>query len=216
MSRDVWRDLAGPLVLLAMVGALLYAGRPATAAPPLTPASDVVRFHVVANSDTTTDQGLKLEVRNRELALLDTHFATVTSEAQAVAWLGAHLGEIQQVARDVLRQGGADYGVRVVLGKDAFPTKSYGNLVFPAGTYESLTIYLGAARGQNWWCVLFPPLCLVDPTSSVATSEPASASPQPPSVQASSGRDKAARPTVIVRYPLMHALARLVGRVFRW
>lgn len=216
MSRDVWRDLVGPLVLLAMVGALLYVGRPATAAPALTPAPDVVRFHVVANSDTATDQGLKLEVRNRELALLDSHLATVTSEAEAVSWLRGHLGEIRQVADDVLRQAHVPYGVRVVLGRDNFPTKSYGNLVFPAGIYESLTIYLGAAKGQNWWCVLFPPLCLVDPTSSVATSEPASPSPQPPSSQAAGAKAKASRPVVVVTYPIVHAVAQLIGRVFHW
>ena len=104
----------------------------------------IIRFHVVANSDSQQDQQLKMMVRNWLLVRLQ------------------NLSEISAWAQDCTEAYGCDYPVRATFGVKAIPARQYDDIYFPAGNYEALTVTIGEGAGQNWWCVVFPPLCLVD------------------------------------------------------
>lgn len=121
---------------------------------------NVIRLHVLANSDSTEDQALKLTVRDAVLEKTQTLLQNVDDRAEAEAVLRANLGELEAVAADTLRRAGAENGVTVTLTRERYPTRQYEALAFPAGEYLSLRVMIGEAKGQNWWCVLFPPLCL--------------------------------------------------------
>ena len=120
----------------------------------------VVRLHVLANSDSPEDQALKLEVRDAILAVTAPLVAGCTNQADAVAALEGGMAEIEAAARDVLTAAGRTDAVSVIIGREDYPTRTYESCAFPAGEYVSLRVCIGEAAGQNWWCVLFPPLCL--------------------------------------------------------
>ena len=129
---------------------------------------NVIRLHVLANSDSEEDQALKLTVRDAVLKKTQTLLENVDSKEQAERVLRQNLPVIEQTARDALRAAGAENTVTVELGQESYPTREYERLAFPAGEYLSLRVMIGEAEGQNWWCVLFPPLCL---TAATAQSE---------------------------------------------
>ena len=120
----------------------------------------VIRLHVVANSDSEQDQALKLAVRDAVIESQRLICADCVTTEQARAALSSRLGDIKLCATEEIRRQGYDYPVRVILGDESYPTRSYGALCFPSGEYLSLRVLIGEAEGQNWWCVLFPPLCL--------------------------------------------------------
>lgn len=120
----------------------------------------VVRLHVLANSDTEADQALKLRVRDAILEVTAPLVEGCTTQDEAVAVLSAHLSELELAARAVVEAEGYSYAVTVLLGEEDYPTRVYESCAFPAGTYVSLRVLIGEAEGQNWWCCLFPPLCL--------------------------------------------------------
>ncbi len=120
----------------------------------------VVRLHVLANSDSEEDQALKLRVRDAVLAVTSPLVADCTSQAEAMVVLEAHMPALEAAARAVMAAEGRTDAVTVLLGEEEYPTRIYETCCFPAGTYVSLRVCIGAAEGQNWWCVLFPPLCL--------------------------------------------------------
>ena len=120
----------------------------------------VVRLHVLANSDSPEDQALKLEVRDAILAVTAPLVEGCTNQADAVAALEGGMAEIEAAARDVLAAAGRTDAVSVIIGWEDYPTRTYESCAFPAGEYVSLRVCIGEAAGQNWWCVLFPPLCL--------------------------------------------------------
>ncbi len=120
----------------------------------------VIRLHVLANSDSEADQAVKLQVRDAVLAVTEPLLAHAADREEAADILSAHLDDIQKAAADTLAAAGADTRVRVTLTTEEYPTRRYENLAFPAGSYLSLRVLIGEAAGQNWWCVLFPPLCL--------------------------------------------------------
>ena len=128
----------------------------------------VIRLHVLANTDSEEDQALKLTVRDAVLKKTQTLLENVDSREQAEMILRQNLPVIEQTARDALRAAGAENTVTVELGQESYPTREYERLAFPAGEYLSLRVMIGEAEGQNWWCVLFPPLCL---TAATAQSE---------------------------------------------
>lgn len=141
------------------------------AAPPpeqLAAYENLLRLHVVANSDTATDQAIKRQVRDAVLVLLTPTLKQARDSQQAKQLVLARREDIRHAAQQVVKQAGRAYDVRVEVGRFAFPTKVYGDTALPAGNYEALRISLGEAQGQNWWCVLFPPLCLVDAAGGVA------------------------------------------------
>lgn len=125
----------------------------------------VIRLHVLANSDSEEDQALKLQVRDAVLAETQKLLQGTTTRAEAEAVLRPNLSRLQQAAATVVAAAGFDDSVAVTLSDEEYPTRTYEQLAFPAGEYLSLRIMIGAAEGENWWCVLFPPLCLSAATS---------------------------------------------------
>lgn len=117
----------------------------------------ILRLHVIANSDSEADQSAKLAVRDALLPL----FQKAESYRDAREYLLHHGKDLQRTAEAVLESRGLDYGVQLSLGTESFPDRVYGDLAFPAGEYDALCVRLGRAEGHNWWCVLFPPLCIV-------------------------------------------------------
>ena len=122
----------------------------------------IIRFHVIANSDSDEDQELKFKVRNRVLGKVQNALEGSQGAAQTRAYIEKNLEEIEACARQCVRAEGYDYNVKARIGVTAIPAKQYDAVYFPAGSYEALTITIGEGKGQNWWCVVFPPLCLVD------------------------------------------------------
>ena len=120
----------------------------------------VVRLHVLANSDTEEDQALKLKVRDAVLEVSAPMVEDCTTQAEAIDALTAHLSDLETAAAATITAEGYDYPVTVLLGEEDYPTRTYESCAFPAGTYVSLRVLIGDAEGQNWWCCLFPPLCL--------------------------------------------------------
>ncbi|MBP2626403.1 MAG: stage sporulation protein [Firmicutes bacterium] len=129
---------------------------------------DLIRLHVLANSDRVEDQQLKLKVRDAMIDYLAPYLEHVTTKAAAKQIVLEQKDKLIDIAKQVVVMNGADYPVEVQIGMFDFPIKSYGSLVLPAGKYEALRVLIGSAEGSNWWCVLFPPLCFVDLTNVAA------------------------------------------------
>lgn len=126
----------------------------------------VLRLHVVANSDEPGDQMLKLAVKDDVVTLMQQELAAAGDAEEAKSRAQHDLPLIQAVARERIIADGYNYPVTVSLGEYDFPAKSYGNLVFPSGRYQAVRVVIGEGQGKNWWCVLFPPLCLVSASDS--------------------------------------------------
>ena len=129
---------------------------------------DIIRFHVRANSDTKEDQELKLKVRDELLAVMTEKFENSFSIDESRKIVKENLDEIKAISERVIKENNKEYSVNVFLGIDHFPIRKYGNMVFPQGNYETLLVTIGEGKGQNWWCVMFPPICFVDITHSHA------------------------------------------------
>lgn len=125
----------------------------------------VLRLHVLANSDSEADQQLKLKVRDAILQESDRLFQQSDSKEAAMAQMAIHLSDVEQVAERTLRKNGCDLPVTAALKKVKFNTRTYGNITLPAGEYDALQVEIGAAKGKNWWCVLFPSLCVPSSTN---------------------------------------------------
>ena len=124
-------------------------------------ADKVLRLHVLANSDSLEDQALKLRVRDAVLAEAEGLLAGAESRAEAEEILAAHLPELARAGAEAVGAAGYSYPVTASLEERCwFPTKAYGDFALPAGQYTALRLEIGAGAGQNWWCVVFPPLCL--------------------------------------------------------
>ena len=121
---------------------------------------NTVRLHILANSDSTADQTLKLLVRDALVKKAEDLTSGCTDIESAKTALSENLGEFELIAENVLAENGCLDGVSVSLGKEYYPEREYGQLRLPSGTYNSLTVNIGESQGQNWWCVLFPPLCV--------------------------------------------------------
>ena len=120
----------------------------------------VVRLHVLAHSDSEEDQALKLQVRDAVLDASAPLLEGCKTQAEAIEILSAHIADLEAAATATVEQEGYAYPVTVRLGEEDYPTRTYESCAFPAGTYVSLRVLIGDAEGQNWWCCLFPPLCL--------------------------------------------------------
>lgn len=119
----------------------------------------VVRLHVLANSDSEEDQALKLLVRDAVLERAENVLVQTSDRAEAEGKLRGQLLEFERAAAEVIREEGYDYTVTVELADTEFPTRAYDGFTLPAGEYLALRVLIGEAAGQNWWCVVFPPLC---------------------------------------------------------
>lgn len=134
-------------------------------------ADEILRFHVLANSDSKEDQALKLKVKNQVVLYMQEILKQCNSKQEAKRLLKDNTGRILQIAEQVIKEEGYDYGVTARLENTYFPVKTYGEFVFPEGVYEAYRILIGNAEGKNWWCVMFPSLCMVNETYSVVPDE---------------------------------------------
>lgn len=127
----------------------------------------VFRLHVIANSDSEEDQLLKYKVRDSLIKYMNEICKDVSSKQEAMSIAKKHIDDFYNIANDVIVDNGYDYPVNIAFGKYDFPTKKYGDISLPAGVYDALRVEIGTASGQNWWCVMFPPLCFVDVSSGI-------------------------------------------------
>lgn len=130
---------------------------------------DPLRLHIIANSDNPADQAVKLQVRNAVLEQMSGVLSQARTKQEALQLLMDNGQLLQQTAEQTLAVAGMDYGAQLSVGVSDFPDRTYGDTFYPAGKYEALRIVLGSGTGRNWWCVMYPPLCLgtLKPTGNV-------------------------------------------------
>jgi stage II sporulation protein R len=124
----------------------------------------LIRFHVIANSDDKKDQELKLKVRDEILNYISPKLKDSKSIDESRKILKENDEKIKQIAAKVIKDNGYRYSVTSTLDHENFPVKTYGNITLPQGNYEAYRVIIGEGKGQNWWCVMFPPLCFIDIT----------------------------------------------------
>lgn len=144
------------LVMVIIMGGVLFS----TYEAPENQYDGIIRLHVIANSNSESDQELKLKVRDEIISQVNGLNETGNIEESRES-IESQLGDLENAASRVIRENGCNYKAAAELGVRWIPEKSYGDMHFPAGNYEALTITLGKGEGENWWCVLFPPLCLI-------------------------------------------------------
>jgi stage II sporulation protein R len=132
---------------------------------------EAIRLRILANSDFEEDQAIKRKVRDAVNAQITLWVQDLTSMQEAKGVINSKLPEIQSIAEKVVREQQSDQSVKVEFGKVQFPTKLYGQFLYPAGEYQAILITLGSGEGANWWCVLYPPLCFLDFSNGVAVSD---------------------------------------------
>ena len=134
--------------------------------------SSVFRLHVIANSDSVEDQSLKYKVRDKILEYTNTLIdVNSNSKEEVINIVNQNIAILKKVAQNTVYENGFNYNVNISIGNFYFPTKYYGDISLPAGCYDALRVEIGNAKGQNWWCVMFPPLCFVDVTSGIVPDD---------------------------------------------
>jgi stage II sporulation protein R len=131
----------------------------------------LVRFHVIANSDSDEDQTIKLKIRDAILQDMGKELEQFQTKEASTEFLKDRLAEIENTANAILEKAGKFYRSKAYLKEFEFPIKSYGEITLPQGKYTALRVVLGNGEGKNWWCVMFPPLCFIDITRGLASEE---------------------------------------------
>lgn len=164
---------AALLLTALLLGGALYGGISLLAfdTETKTAAGRILRLHVVANSDSEADQALKLAVRDALLPAFSDCFGSAADVDEAVGRAETALPLFEQTALTALQDGGADYGAVCRIVEEYFPTVDYGDYLLPAGVYRAVRVELGAAKGKNWFCIAFPPLCLPTFTDECSDAE---------------------------------------------
>lgn len=163
MTRKIYTYIAMVLVLISV---LSYDSRKTESVY-----DKLIRFHVIANSDSQEDQNMKLKVRDAVLKDIGPKLETSKSKDESKQIINNNLDFIKESAQKEVAEYGKNYGISVILGKSVFPTKMYSDIVLPAGEYDSLKVVIGDGKGKNWWCVMFPPLCFVDITRGITNED---------------------------------------------
>lgn len=122
----------------------------------------LIRFHVIANSDSDEDQNLKLKVRDAIIDYLQPKLLESDSIEESESIIKKEYSELEKISKNIILENGYNYDIQVGIDYSEFPTKQYSNVILPAGEYKALRIIIGEGKGKNWWCVMFPPLCFVD------------------------------------------------------
>jgi len=164
------KKLRGGVILLIFIYIIVFVGEEKQRELAYNP-YNLVRFHVIANSDLPEDQTLKGEVRDLLLAEIGPQLAQITEKTELQKIIKRDLTKIKRLAENYLSSKGHEEKISVEYGRFAFPIKAYGPLILPAGDYEALRIVIGEGQGSNWWCVLFPPLCFVNITKGVPDND---------------------------------------------
>lgn len=131
----------------------------------------VFRLHIIANSNSEADQNLKLKVRDNIIKYMNSLTLNSADKNNIISIVSNNLNSFKDIAIKTIQENGYNYNVNIEIGNFYFPTKTYGDISFPSGTYDALKIEIGEAIGQNWWCVLFPPLCLVGSSTGIVPEE---------------------------------------------
>lgn len=169
---------------------------------------ELIRLHVVANSDSESDQYLKLRVRDAVTESLQEEMANIADTDQAKEYLREKLPQIQQIAVSTLRDLGCEDSVAVSLCRETFDTRHYETFSLPAGVYDALRIVIGEGKGQNWWCVVFPSLCL--PAASEAVEDVAAGAGFPDALSESlTGKEE-----YEIRFGILDAMGKLENILF--
>ncbi|WP_432447532.1 stage II sporulation protein R [Bacillus cereus] len=159
-------------LLILLIGAQLlvqFGYMKADAKGPSVIPKEAVRLRILANSDSDKDQALKRKVRDEVKAQIDGWVADLTSFEEARKVIQSHIPKIEKTVENTLKREGSKDSFQVKFSKNVkFPTKVYGNFIYPAGEYEAVLITIGEGEGANWWCVLFPPMCFLDFSSGTA------------------------------------------------
>lgn len=134
-------------------------------------ANSVFRLHVLANSDSEEDQSLKYKVRDNLLKYMNEICIDCSTKQEAIEKVYEYQANFKQIALETIKNEGYSYDVNINIGNFEFPTKHYGDISLPAGFYDALRVEIGEAKGQNWWCVMFPPLCFVDISSGIVPED---------------------------------------------
>lgn len=127
----------------------------------------LIRFHVIANSDSEEDQELKLKVRDAVIGYLQPKLSKSKSISQSEEIIKNEYDQIERISENIIKENGYTYDIKVGIEYSNFPTKQYSSVVLPAGEYKALKIVIGEGTGKNWWCVMFPPLCFIDEENGV-------------------------------------------------
>lgn len=127
----------------------------------VTPSDDCLRLHIRANSNSESDQNLKLKVRDEIIDFLSPLLAEVENSAEAEEIISDNLSALETIGSKTVAENGETYSVKAEIRDEYFPTKSYGDVVFDGGEYRAVIVELGTGEGDNWWCVAYPPLCFV-------------------------------------------------------
>lgn len=163
-------------MFLLLCGAFANLGKEETAAAsanqPVVIPDEAIRLRILANSDRSADQDVKRSIRDEVNANITEWVKDLTSIEEARRVIRSKLPDINRIAKAKLKEQHIDQSVSVSFQKASFPTKLYGNFVYPAGKYEAILITLGEGDGANWWCVLFPPLCFIDFSNGEAIASP--------------------------------------------
>lgn len=152
------------ITIIIIIFIALNSGNVATKASQSDIAAKLIRFHVIANSDDKIDQGLKLKIRDSVLKYVSPKLVDCKSIEESRKIINSEDKNIKKIAQAVINKNGFKYTVITTLSQEYFPVKTYGNITLPQGKYEAYRIVIGNGTGQNWWCVMFPPLCFVDIT----------------------------------------------------
>ena len=131
----------------------------------------VFRLHVIANSDSVEDQDLKLKVRDSLLNYMNEICSDCSTKEEAISLAHTHTNKFHEIATQTILDNGYNYSVKINIDNFYFPTKNYGDISLPAGLYDALRVEIGEAKGQNWWCVMFPSLCFIDISSGIVDEE---------------------------------------------
>lgn len=131
----------------------------------------IIRLHVVANSDSPEDQTLKLQIRDVIIKELEPKLKNLKNQDEVKALIISSIEQLKTTAEMEMKRLGKNFPIDIELGTFEFPTKVYGYLSFPAGSYQALNVKIGEAKGKNWWCVMFPPLCFVDIAQGVVSDK---------------------------------------------
>lgn len=168
MKRISWK-----VVCISILAVMVVAGwglffRQANSGYAAVDKGQIIRLHVIANSDSCEDQAVKLQVRDAVVEYLTPLLAAAKTSDESRRILMEQQDTLLSIAQQVLKTYDKNYSANLEFGWFEFPLKSYGTMVFPAGQYEAMRIVLGKAEGKNWWCVLFPPLCFIDGANATA------------------------------------------------
>lgn len=133
--------------------------------------NSVFRLHVIANSNTDKDQNLKYKVRDNLINYMNNICNNCSSKQEAINIVNNNINQFKTIALNTIKNEGFNYNVNIEIGNFQFPTKHYGDISLPAGFYDALKIEIGEAKGENWWCVMFPSLCFIDISSGIVPDE---------------------------------------------